>query len=323
MKKIFIAAILVSFCFIGFAQKNVQFRINHKLANETFAMDKAARNNMGVNFKVNRLEYYISEISVVHDGGTETPIKDFWILENAGTQKIHDLGQINLTSVDSIKFSIGVNQEVNHADPAKYAIGHPLAPKSPSMHWGWASGYRFVAIEGKAGLDLNKTFEIHALGDPYYFSQSIPVSGRDTNGNILIEVNADYTKGVQNIDVSKNVITHGDFDEAITLLRNFWADVFTSVSGAKNTLDVEVVEKEVEVAEVYPNPIQVNEQFSVVSPAGVAKIVVSDYTGKVVNEIVEVAGKTVDLSLENSGLYYLHFYNSSGQKIQLLKQIVL
>lgn len=319
MKKlnIFIAAVLIA-CTAS-AQKTVNLQINHKLGTDSFALNKEAKNNIGTSFNVSRLEYYISEISIVHDRGTETKIKDFWILENAANSKKHSLGQLNITSVDSIKFSIGVNKEVNHADPSQYALGHPLAPKSPSMHWGWASGYRFVAIEGKAGLDLNKHYEIHAIGDQYYYNQSIPVTASDDNGDLLIELNADYELALKNIDVSKNVITHGDFDEAVDLLQNFWTDVFSSNSGAKNTLKTS--ELEIQGLSVYPNPsVDGQVHFDFEKGSNVSNIQLFSLQGKLLSEYM-VSGAT-ELSLQlSSGMYIARISGANGQYIN--KKLVI
>ena len=55
-----------------FGQSQVLFNIHHKLASEQFELEKIADNNINTPFKLTRLEYYISEISLIHDGGQET-----------------------------------------------------------------------------------------------------------------------------------------------------------------------------------------------------------------------------------------------------------
>ena len=104
----------------------------------------------------------------MHDTGKISQATGVYILANASQVLEVDLGSFDVTNVEAIKFSVGVNEPENHEDPTKWDSNHPLYPKSPSMHWGWASGYRFVALEGKTGDQLNKTFEIHALGDDNY-----------------------------------------------------------------------------------------------------------------------------------------------------------
>jgi hypothetical protein len=293
------------------------------LGESAFAFNQASMNNIGTSFNVSRLEYYISEITIVHDGGTETKIKDFWILENASKSEVHTLGDIDLTTIDSIKFSIGVNSEVNHLDPSKYSLGHPLSPKMPSMHWGWSAGYRFVALEGKAGIDLNKTYEIHALGDDYYHNICIPVTGKDDNGDVLIELNADYKESIRNIDVSKNVITHGDFDEAIVLLQNFWVDVFTSKTGVKNTLEVESKSTLETAVNVYPNPaIGEFVYVDLENAEDVETIEVLTLTGQIIESLVADRQTRIKLDVQKPGIYFIRVRGVKGSLLASKKLII-
>lgn len=71
----------------------------------------------------------------------------------------------NVNKVEAITFSVGVEQAYNHLDPASFPPDDPLAPQNPEMHWGWVSGYRFAAVEGEAGPNLDQHFEIHSIGD--------------------------------------------------------------------------------------------------------------------------------------------------------------
>ena len=79
-KSLLIAISFLMFSMSSYAQNNVQFKINHKLGDADFAMETGAKNNIDHDFEVTRLEYYISEISITHDGGTETTIEDLWML---------------------------------------------------------------------------------------------------------------------------------------------------------------------------------------------------------------------------------------------------
>ena len=129
------------------AQKTVRLKINHFLNNNTFVSGQMATNNLGSNFQVDRIQYYISEITLYHDN-TTTKLAGKHLLVNANTAVNDSLGVFNIISLDSISFGIGVDTAYNHLDPAYYFPGHPLAPQSPSMHWGWTAGYRFVVYEG-------------------------------------------------------------------------------------------------------------------------------------------------------------------------------
>jgi hypothetical protein len=133
------------------AQKNVTLIINHKLGANNFAFNTTAQNDLMQNFQITRVDYYISGIKIIHDGGQITPVQDY-ILVKGSYSVSEPLGSMNVTNVEGIKFSIGVDSPANNEDPA-LKLG-PLAFQTPSMHWGWGAGYRFVALEGKVGNTL-------------------------------------------------------------------------------------------------------------------------------------------------------------------------
>jgi hypothetical protein len=146
----FFCAIFLALQLSTFAQNSILLHIHHKMGDLPFALNAGTQNNLGHDFEFTRLEYYLSGISIVHDNGINTQIDSLWILVNAAFPTEVDLGQHAITNVEAIHFFIGVDSLHNHGDPASYDPSHPLAPRNPSMHWGWASGYRFLALEEEA-----------------------------------------------------------------------------------------------------------------------------------------------------------------------------
>ena len=104
----------------------------------------------------------------VHDGGQQTAIPEAYVLANGFVDGLHASrrGESGVNAVEDLMFNVGIDPDNNHADPASWPADHPLAPQVPSMHWGWAAGYRFVALEGGTA-DAN--LEIHALGDDNHY----------------------------------------------------------------------------------------------------------------------------------------------------------
>ena len=161
MKKIFylLSAALISNVLMA-QSKTVILTIDHKIGLDTCAAGIEGVNNLGNQFKINRIQYYMDEIILVHDGATSDTSTVLALVDGFDQTNLN-LGSFTLDSIESIRFAIGVNSSLNHLDPTTYNPNHPLAPKSPSMHWGWTAGYRFIAAEGVGGSTFNQIFEFH------------------------------------------------------------------------------------------------------------------------------------------------------------------
>ena len=317
MKKILLA-ILVLTTSVLMAQTDVYLNINHLLGVQPFSTQTVGTNNLGNQFKVTRLQYYIAEIVLIHDGGTQTPVTDKYLLVDAKDSTNELLGTFNISVLEGIKFGIGVDAAKNHADPASYPNDHPLAPQSPSMHWGWSSGYRFVAMEGKAGNNFAYTFELHALDDANYFVQTVATSGTTAGNNTVITLNANYEKAIQNIDVSSGIVVHGSVNEAEDLLVNFNWTVFTSSEG-----NAAVGLEENDLAEnisIYPNPIKSNGQLNI-SGLDNMNVSISDITGKTLVKEVAESTFSFNTNILSSGVYFVSVYKNA-ELIKVEKLVV-
>ena len=310
-KKYLLAALLLCSA-TTFAQTPVEFHITHKLNGiNNFSYNQSSKNNLGNNFSVTRLEYYISKISITHDGGTVTDIPNHYILVDAAQNTADQLGSYNITNIESISFHIGVDTPANHSDPSARPNGHPLAPKAPSMHWGWTSGYRFVAFEGKSGPNLQQDLQVHSLFNQYYYKQTVSVGGVLKNGKLIIGLYADYAQALRDVNVSSGLFNHGDRNAAqdIRLLENFRDHVFkpgTPVSASN-------INSKTETIDIYPNPSNgfVNISYSNTNAASIS---ILDLRGKTVASFSKKANKqTVQLKLNNTGLYFVKTVFEDGQ----------
>lgn len=309
MKKYILTLTLFATSLMLFAQTEISLQINHKLGTSDFAFEQESENDLGDAFDITRLEYYISQISITHDGGTVTEIEDTWILVDAGTTTLEILGDYDITDVESITFGIGVEEDVNHLDPSSYLSIHPLAPQSPSMHWGWAAGYRFVALEGNCGSSLNETLQIHALGDDNYNEQTITLELSANNGELVISLDADYNEALNGIDVSSGMINHGETGEAEDLLTNFQDLVFTPSSTALSVKNIDALD-----FAIYPNPVKANGQLFVSDYSSIQNIRLIDFTGKIVQEWTAVQG-SIYLANADTGIYLLSIVANDGSEI--------
>ena len=117
------------------AQTDVYLQIHHMLGDAPFAYEATASTNLSEDFQVTRLEYYLSEITLIHDGGQETTIPDLWLLVDAGETVNAFLGSHDITTLESVRFGVGVDQSIiiwillpilatiPGTSTAKYALG--------------------------------------------------------------------------------------------------------------------------------------------------------------------------------------------------------
>lgn len=292
MKKNLFILIALMFTFvISKAQQNVYLNINHKLGGTTFALNQIAQNDIAHNFKVTRLDYYLSSIKIIHDGGQELAVENKYILVRGGGNLHELLGSFAVTNVEGITFSIGVEAPTNNADPSLWPGSHPLSPKSPSMHWGWSAGYLFAVVEGVAGNNFDKEFQIHGLKNPNYYTQTQMAAGIISGNEININLEADIAKALKGIDVNSGPIDHGSNATDLDLLRNFRDEVFSPASVTS------IESKVVQSIRVFPNPSHSVFYIDNSHPTHNAdQVIVFDLMGRIIFEQkLDISVNTVEL----------------------------
>jgi len=265
-------------------------------------------NNLGEDFNVRRLEYYLAELTLIHDGGQETDIPNLHLLIDAQTTTVEALGSFAIVNLEGIRFGIGVDTAFNHLDPSTYSAGHPLAPQNPSMHWGWQAGYRFVCMEGMGGAALDQNFEIHALDDRNYFQTTINTTGFLNGNDLTIALVGDYIRAMDSIEVSGGIFSHGGNNESVELLSNFRDHVFspaTSLVGRSEPV-------EALTPQLWPNPVAFGESlYWRLNHPKQAVVKILDLTGRVLWEGNAGQG-VVDLQGFAQGSYFLKVVDAKG-----------
>lgn len=265
--------------FYTIAQKQVIVSIQHGIDGEELEMGKVWQHPYGA-FSVFRLQYYLSDITLIHDGGQQKELKGLYLLVNSN-QSDYDLGSVDVGQIEGINFKIGVDSSTNHADPALWPAGHPLAYQDPSMHWGWTSGYRFLAFEGL--FDYNKdgepekVWEFHAVGDILLTPVSLAVPTADGGDKVRLTVKADYDRLFNN-GVHIDNILHGDGTLVQEMMQNFNAGpVFHGAELISSTTD-----ERRSVIGILPmgNPAIGSARLKVSLPAGVSgTVTIFDFLG--------------------------------------------
>ncbi|NNE56098.1 MAG: T9SS type A sorting domain-containing protein [Flavobacteriales bacterium] len=291
------------------AQVDIILTIDHQFDGQALVANTTYTTADGYDVDIDRLEYYLSEIKITHDGGQVTLVEDTWLLVDALNATSINLGAFNIYSVEAIEFGIGVDEDHNHLDPATWPSDHPLAYQSPSMHWGWSSGYRFVALEGNTGSNMVLVYEIHALGDQNYHYEVIESGANATSGAYIIPLVANYANCFQNVDVSGGLTEHSDQNEAADLLDNMSSNVFSS-SAAPTSIE-SLASTEMLIA---PNPTvdgEVNIRFT--GDLSGNWLDVYDITGRKVQQHQLInSSNNLQVSLDRAGIYLVSLRNADG-----------
>ncbi len=306
------------FTVTSFTQSSVTIKINHLLDGVTFEQKVNSQNDMGNDFMVERLEYYLSNFAIKHDGGQVIKVKDFYYLvdlnNNTTITKI-ELGDYNLEVLEGVSFYLGIENDVNHGDPALWPSDHPLAPKSPSMHWGWSAGYRFIALEGKSGTSVDQQLEFHCIGDEFFKNLEFPIS-MPGSSDYVVELDAEYTQLLSAIDVSGGVILHGSLGKIKTLASNLQTKVFSLSSTTSINEDYGV-----EAFNVFPNPsLDDNITIDFKTKSHDAFVEVFDLTGRKIFIITNENSHS--FKVNESGLYIANLISKSGTTIASKKFLV-
>ncbi|MEZ4722186.1 MAG: MbnP family protein [Flavobacteriales bacterium] len=311
-----------------FGQNSIEVKLHHHLDGKNFKLGRIASTNMDQSFSASRLEYYLSEFAIKHDGGMITTFDSSWVLVETTETTSIDLGSAAITNVESILFHVGVDSAANHADPTEWPFSHPLSPKSPSMHWGWAAGYRFVAFEGD--YEPAVEFQFHCLGDINYFEIEIDVQDTASNGEIRIDLFADYTEALHDIDISAGVIEHSETGPAKQCLENFRDYVFsgteieitdpTDTSGSSGVSAV-ALDRFIQVA---PNPVNnglINVHFNEAIPIDQCTIELYDLTGKQMRQLnIQRNSSFISIPGVSSGVYFLKVVDR-GSDLSTIKKV--
>lgn len=225
-----IASFFSIFLMFGlFAQKNIFLHLTPKFGNSTLQLNTNYTALDGATVNLNHFMYYVSEISVVHDGGQVSPISPTVFLVKPDSFLIY-LGNHNFTQIEQIEFTVGVPKFLNTQNGAEaidisgYPENHPLSFQSPSMYWGWQAGYMHMIVGGSADPSNQvpaNNFELHNLGinNNRNVLENV-IQTNTTNDQIDIYFECHLEQWLRNLPLATVGTLHGENGYNITVMQN-------------------------------------------------------------------------------------------------------
>ena len=105
-------------------------------------------NSAGENFSITRLSYLLSGFAFQREDGSWLELGNSVAWFDAEKERTSARFEIPSGTYLSVRFNVGLETNLNHADVARFPFDHPLNPNLSGLHWSWQGGYIFMALEG-------------------------------------------------------------------------------------------------------------------------------------------------------------------------------
>ena len=290
-----------------------------KVGGETLLQNTVVQNASGVEMSIDIFNYYVSNMHIIHDGAQDLDLSDTVFIVKMDDYTL-DLGFLDITSISQINFGVGVPADKNHLDISLYPERHPLSYQTPSMHWGWTSGYALMIVEGMGDSSNDGVpetiFQFHNFGDANYQNVNLPTVATQTNESQLdIYVECNLDQWIYGQDPGTVGLLHGSSGVNASVMNNVESrSVFTTpMNAGVEKLDVN-----------QGNLTAINSENDVtVMWSGVNNL--SYYT------LIDMNGKLIETSHTNlkegkavfnelaSGTFIFTPFSSAGDKLNQLK----
>lgn len=277
----------------------------------------------GTTINISNLSYYVSNIRFIKDDNTEEIFDTIMLVR--GNQIGFAIGETLTKNYIAVKFDIGLDSVINHADPALNPIGHPLGLQNPDTHWSWNSGYKLFRIDGTVDTSPNQTagptetLQFHigtdALSKKLEYTVSFSLDGSEVTPirryEAQVVLNVENLFSNINLREDNSTATMDNMPLAVAFVNNYFdAFNFEDPQLITGIREQNLFAKNVSI---FPNPA--TQQLSVESQdvQNNAVLYVYDINGKKVAQGKFINGKAL-LNIEalNKGIYILKQKDLSG-----------
>ncbi|NNC86980.1 MAG: cytochrome C peroxidase [Akkermansiaceae bacterium] len=135
----------------------------------------------GETISITRLSYLLSQPRLLRRGDSVRSgdwwSRDDWFafVDASGGTPEPTLEEVPAGTYGSLRFTIGLDEQTDRADPNRHAAGHPLNPLVNNLHWAPQGGYIFLALEGHLHANEPTGFAYHLGNAPNRMTVTVPL----------------------------------------------------------------------------------------------------------------------------------------------------
>ena len=129
-------------------------------------------------FSLTRFDGLLSELALQRTNGTWLESDAWHVFFSEEQQRLTAMADgLPPEPFQAIRFRVGVDAKTDRSDPQAWPPGHPLHPDVNGLHWGWSSGYVFLAMEGhwESAPGKRDGFSYHLAGAETPMMVELPV----------------------------------------------------------------------------------------------------------------------------------------------------
>jgi cytochrome c peroxidase len=168
---------------------------------------------------ISRLDGLLSELALQRSDGTWLKSDRWHVFFSVEKRRLTAIADgLPAEEFKAIRFRVGVDAKTDASDPAVWPPEHPLHPDVCGLHWGWNSGYVFLAIEGHWGKAGGFSYHLAGASKPMIAELPVRFSGaQPATIRLAMDLGAVLSDG----DVLKeNTSTHSrDGDALASILK--------------------------------------------------------------------------------------------------------
>lgn len=173
--------------------------IDHRFKGQPFSVDNTTAvyiNDAGNSLQFTNFKYLMTMELTKSDGSKVALPNRYGFIDLHDGKTSFTIDSIPAGNYKGLSCMIGVDSVSNHADPNKWPAGHPLNTVVNNLHWGWAGGYIFLAMDGNylPQGGGNTGFSFHIGGDEYKMPYTLLNNIGSLSSSSALELQFDVDK---------------------------------------------------------------------------------------------------------------------------------